>query len=68
MLTPCIGHCRREDDICVGCKRTLDEIVRWGKMTDDERESIMAQLPKRPEPTSAVPSYRSRNSFKRRTG
>lgn len=66
MLTPCIGHCRREDDVCVGCKRTLDEIINWGKMTDDERAAIMAQLSQRPDPQRPKPARRSRNPFKRR--
>ncbi|SIO32940.1 DUF1289 domain-containing protein [Salinivibrio sp. ES.052] len=68
MLTPCIGHCRREDDVCIGCKRTLDEIIRWGNMTDDQRATVMAQLSQRPEPQSAEPPRRSRNPFKRRLG
>ena len=25
-LTPCIGVCKLEDDICIGCKRTIREI------------------------------------------
>jgi predicted Fe-S protein YdhL (DUF1289 family) len=30
--------------LCFGCGRTLPEIARWGRMTSDERLSIMAQL------------------------
>jgi len=33
--------------LCLGCARTLDEIARWGLMSDDERERIMAELPHR---------------------
>ncbi len=25
-LTPCIGVCKLENDICIGCKRTIEEI------------------------------------------
>ena len=25
-LTPCIGVCTLEDDVCIGCYRTIDEI------------------------------------------
>tara|TARA_Y100000992_G_scaffold164925_1_gene110733 strand:+ start:2130 stop:2264 length:135 start_codon:yes stop_codon:yes gene_type:complete len=25
-LMPCIGVCKLEDDICIGCKRTIEEI------------------------------------------
>jgi predicted Fe-S protein YdhL (DUF1289 family) len=33
--------------VCIGCCRTLDEIARWGAMSDPERESILAGLPAR---------------------
>jgi len=33
--------------LCLGCARTLDEIARWGSMTDAERDRIAAELPKR---------------------
>jgi predicted Fe-S protein YdhL (DUF1289 family) len=29
---------------CLGCKRTLTEITRWGEMTDKERAEVMAAL------------------------
>jgi predicted Fe-S protein YdhL (DUF1289 family) len=33
-------------DLCLGCRRTLDEIARWGAMNDQEREQILAELPR----------------------
>jgi predicted Fe-S protein YdhL (DUF1289 family) len=33
--------------LCLGCARTLDEIARWAQMSDQERERIMAELPRR---------------------
>jgi hypothetical protein len=33
--------------LCTGCLRTLDEIARWGSMSDAERARIMAELPSR---------------------
>jgi uncharacterized protein len=32
---------------CLGCKRTLDEIARWGEMGEPERAAVFAQLPAR---------------------
>ena len=29
---------------CLGCARTLDEIARWGEMTDAERERVLVVL------------------------
>jgi hypothetical protein len=31
-------------DLCLGCKRTLDEIARWATMSDAERERILKEL------------------------
>ncbi len=42
VLSPCVGICEmRDDGLCAGCFRTLDEIARWGTMGDDERLRIM---------------------------
>jgi uncharacterized protein len=34
-------------DLCLGCCRSLEEIMRWSGMTDAERDRIMAELPRR---------------------
>lgn len=48
METPCIRHCTlNEQDVCVGCKRTLQEIMGWTAMTDAERRAVMDDLPTR---------------------
>jgi predicted Fe-S protein YdhL (DUF1289 family) len=36
-----------DSDLCRGCLRTLDEIARWGTMTDEERERILSLLEER---------------------
>ena len=45
--------------VCIGCCRTLDEIARWGEMTERERGAVMAELPARRKaldiPEVAVP-------------
>ena len=42
-------------NLCLGCKRTLDEIARWGTMSDAERERVMAELARRPSDVLEVP-------------
>jgi len=42
--SPCIGVCRMESFVCVGCGRTLDEIRLWARMTDDERAAVVARI------------------------
>jgi predicted Fe-S protein YdhL (DUF1289 family) len=34
-------------DVCLGCCRTLDEIMRWTRMGEAERDRVMAELPRR---------------------
>ncbi|HFB65375.1 MAG TPA: DUF1289 domain-containing protein, partial [Aeromonadales bacterium] len=40
--SPCIGTCStlRGDDICQGCYRTIDEIIQWHKLNNDEKKAI----------------------------
>ena len=38
---------------CLGCKRTLGEIARWGQMGDAERATIATQLPARRSASSS---------------
>ena len=47
--TPCIKVCvvDGESGLCLGCFRKLNEVAGWAKLTDEERERIMAELPQR---------------------
>jgi len=47
--SPCIKICTLDarSGLCLGCGRTIDEIARWGGMSDAERARIMAELPAR---------------------
>ncbi len=33
--------------VCIGCCRTLDEIARWGGMSEPEQVQILEKLPER---------------------
>ncbi len=37
VMDPATGYCR-------GCRRTLDEIARWGEMSDEERAEVLSRL------------------------
>ena len=40
--SPCVSICALDmDDICVGCHRTGDEITRWGRMNNEEKEKTL---------------------------
>jgi predicted Fe-S protein YdhL (DUF1289 family) len=45
--SPCISVCRYEDEVCVGCGRTVDEIVGWYDMSDDEKQAVLNRLEKK---------------------
>ena len=49
MKSPCVKVCQMDPSrgLCLGCARTLDEIARWGQMSEAERDRIMAELPHR---------------------
>lgn len=51
--SPCVQVCvvHPETRLCIGCKRTIDEIAGWSRMTAEERRSIMDVLPGRTVPT-----------------
>jgi predicted Fe-S protein YdhL (DUF1289 family) len=59
LISPCTKVCvmDAENRYCLGCARTLDEIARWGEMTEAERIQVMAQLSARQaERPSASPT------------
>ncbi|WP_263261095.1 DUF1289 domain-containing protein [Pseudomonas entomophila] len=41
--SPCVNVCALDDnDLCIGCQRTAEEITRWGRMSNDERRRVIA--------------------------
>ncbi|WP_425451809.1 DUF1289 domain-containing protein [Solilutibacter pythonis] len=47
--SPCSGVCQLDPEgLCLGCRRSRDEIARWRSMDDGERRRIMHEvLPRR---------------------
>ena len=42
LKNPCIGHCcLTPNDICLGCFRSLDEILSWSKMSLSEKQTTL---------------------------
>ena len=40
--SPCVRTCCLDhDDVCVGCYRSIKEIIAWGGASDDERRDIL---------------------------
>ena len=47
--SPCTGVCQMtaEDGWCIGCLRTLDEIVDWSRKSADEKRGVLARIEQR---------------------
>ena len=47
--TPCVKVCvvDGESGLCMGCYRRLPEVAGWARLSEAERETIMAELPDR---------------------
>lgn len=40
--SPCVKNCCLDkDDVCIGCGRSVDEIIRWGDADDSEKHHIL---------------------------
>jgi predicted Fe-S protein YdhL (DUF1289 family) len=45
LASPCINICALDKaGFCLGCFRTVDEITRWSKVSNEERRAILAQV------------------------
>jgi predicted Fe-S protein YdhL (DUF1289 family) len=46
--TPCVSICKyNQQNFCLGCKRSSDEIRNWANYSSVMREAIMADLENR---------------------
>jgi len=52
VVSPCKSICIMDakSDLCIGCKRTIDEIARWTMMDNDERQKVVDALKTRTLP------------------
>jgi len=53
VASPCVNVCRIDaaSRLCLGCRRTIAEIARWGSTDDADRRAILAALEERIAPT-----------------
>ncbi|MGO1502840.1 MAG: DUF1289 domain-containing protein [Marinobacter sp.] len=46
--SPCVSICALDErDVCIGCQRTGDEILRWTSMTSCERKAVLVKVAER---------------------
>jgi hypothetical protein len=42
LASPCIRNCcLDDDDVCMGCGRSLEEIVAWSASSDGDKRAIL---------------------------
>jgi len=45
LISPCAALCKlTEEDICIGCKRTIEEIINWRTYTDNQKKAVFTRL------------------------
>jgi len=50
IASPCVKNCCLDkQDVCLGCGRTVDEIIKWGDVGDKEKLLILKEAEKRKE-------------------
>ena len=48
VASPCVDVCALDDDdICIGCQRSIEEICAWGAASDAERRQILMRVESR---------------------
>lgn len=48
VLSPCVGVCALDDDdVCIGCWRSGEEISRWGYLDNAGKRDILKKVEER---------------------
>jgi uncharacterized protein len=45
VASPCVDICRLDEQgLCIGCRRTIDEIAEWSRASEARRREIVSEL------------------------
>jgi hypothetical protein len=44
VVSPCIKICTLQDNFCIGCGRSTQEIAEWTKASDKRKKEILERL------------------------
>lgn len=42
--SPCVSKCLLKNNICIGCKRTMEEIGKWITYSDKQKLKIINRI------------------------
>jgi predicted Fe-S protein YdhL (DUF1289 family) len=49
-VSPCVQVCVLDDDqVCIGCGRTVDDVIAWTRLTDAQKWLVLEQSAQRRE-------------------
>jgi predicted Fe-S protein YdhL (DUF1289 family) len=52
--SPCVSVCRIDGELCIGCRRTVSEIIDWPVLNAAEKRAVLDRLRDRCGPGVAV--------------
>jgi len=45
VASPCVDICELDSDfVCIGCGRTIDEVLKWPEYTDEQKKAVLDRL------------------------
>ncbi len=48
IASPCVRNCcLDEEDICIGCHRSVQEIIDWGDASEEQKRCILKRVAER---------------------
>jgi len=43
--SPCVDICELDSDfVCIGCGRTIDEVLKWPEYTDEQKKAVLDRI------------------------
>jgi len=43
--SPCVQVCELDSDfVCIGCRRTIDEVLKWPEYTDEQKKKVLDRI------------------------
>ncbi len=42
--SPCTNVCVLDGSICTGCGRTIEEVVNWAQLSDEQKKAVLARV------------------------
>jgi len=44
--SPCVDICLMDDGVCTGCGMTNEELTKWDKMSNEDKQKVVDRLAK----------------------